>query len=249
MKDLSLMYLLNLAWRRIIVLAVAFVVFAAVAFGYCEFVATPSYSAKSSILLTNGGSLINTDIEDTEAIVNNDIVASINMMDTYIDFLKEPKIYQQLEAVIRSEQPDSPYTWMALRNMATIAMRSDRSLFIDITFSASDPNVAVMLTNYFADLTPAYFSDTFSFTTVDVTSKAEKANQTYPVTTTLTALAGILGVVIAFGVVFLIDSMDQAIAGEEGYTSRFDVPLLGSVPYFESSASASNYGDYYKEGY
>lgn len=248
MKDLSLMYLLNLAWRRIIVLAVAFVVFAAVAFGYCEFVATPSYSAKSSILLTNGGSLINSDLEDTESIVNNDIVASINMMDTYIDFLKEPTIYRQLASVMKTKLPEQNFKWDRLREMANIQMRNDNSLFIDITFSASDPDVAIMLTNSFAALTPEYFSGTFSYATVDVTSEAEKASQTYPRTATFTLLAGVVGAVIGFGVVLLLDSMDQAISGEEGYTSRFDIPLLGSVPYFESSASVSNYGDY-KEGY
>lgn len=248
MKDISLMYLLNLAWRRIIVLAIAFVVFAAVAFGYCEFVATPSYSAKSSILLTNGGSLINSTTEDTESIVNNDIVASINMMDTYIDFLKEPTIYRQLSNIMKAKLPQKTYKWNTLREMASIEMRNDRSLFIDITFKASDPDEAVMLANSFAALTPEYFSDTFAYATVDVTSEAETAVQTYPRTATFTLLAGIVGAVLGFGAVLLIDSMDQAISGEEGYTSRFDIPLLGSVPYFESSTSVSNYSDY-KEGY
>lgn len=248
MKDLSLMYLLNLALRRIIVLVIAFVIFAAVALGYCELVATPSYSAKSSILLTNGGSLTNSDLEDTESIVNNDIVASINMMDTYIDFLKEPTIYRQLASVLKKRLPDRDYKWTTLRNMANIVMRNDRSLFIDITFRASDPETAIILTNSFAELTPEYFSSTFSYATVDVTSTAETASQTYPRTATTTLIAGVVGAVLGFGVVLLIDTLDQAISGEEGYTLRFDIPLLGSVPYFESSASVSNYAEY-KEGY
>lgn len=248
MKNLSLMYLLNLAWQRILVLALAFVFFAAVAFGFCEIVATPSYSAKSSILLTNGGSLISTDLEETDSIVNNDIVASINMMDTYVDFLKEPTIYRQLTAVMKTKYPDRDYKWDQLRGSATISMRNDRSLFIDITFKASDPETAKALTNSFAALTPEYFSDTFPYTTVDVTSEAETATQTFPRTIVTTFLAGMMGAVLGFCVVLIIDSLDQAIAGEEGYTSRFDIPLLGSVPYFESSVSSGNYGDY-KEGY
>lgn len=243
MKDISLIYLLNLAWKRIIILIIAFVVFASVAFGYFQFVAVPVYEAKSSILLTNGGSLISSGTTDGETIVNTDIVASINMLDTYIDFLKEPEIYRRLAESNRYNTRD--YTWQQLRDMVTISLRNDSSLFIDIKFQANDSDVAMKLTNGFAELTPEYFSGTFPYATVDVTSQAESATKVYPNPLTLTVVVGVLGAILAFGAVLVIDMMDQAIKGEEDYVSHYDVPLLGCVPYFESEASSSyNYGNY-----
>ena len=249
MKELSLMYLLNLAWHRFFVLITAFIVFAGVTFGYCEFVADPAFTAKSSILLTNGGTLISSS-EDDEAISNNDIVASINMMETYIDFLKEPEIYSRLSTELSSRYSDMDYSWNTLRNKASIDVRSDRSLFIDIKFNAGTPEEAIILANNFAELTPEYFAQTFPYATVSVTSKAETASKTYPRTATSMIIAGLVGAVLAFALVLLIDSLDQAITGEESYTSRFDIPLLGTVPYFESSTGSTYYGyGEYKEGY
>ncbi len=242
MKDLSLVYLLQLAWRRIYVLVAAFVFFAVAAFCFCEFVATPSYTATSSILLTNGGSLVNSTDEDIDYIGNNDIIASINLMETYTDFLKEPKIYRQLAEVVNT-QLNGEYTVAQLRSMASIQKRTENSLFIDISFKANDPDVAILLTNTFANLAPQYFADTFEKSTVEVTSEAERAVQTYPNTLVTTAIMGLLGAVLGYVAVLIIDSFDQAISGEKDYANHFDIPLIGTVPYFES-ASADNYGNY-----
>ena len=242
MKDFSLVYLLQLAWRRIYVLIIAFIFFAVAAFCFCEFVATPSYTATSSILLTNGGSLVSGNDADMDYIGNNDIVASINLMETYTDFLKEPKIYRQLAEEVNM-QLDGEYTVSQLRSMATVNMRNENSLFIDISFRANDPEVAMLLTNTFANLAPQYFADTFEKSTVEVTSEAEKATQTYPNTAVTTVIMGLVGAVLGFVAVLIIDSFDQAISGEKDYTSHFNIPLIGSVPYFEN-ASAENYGNY-----
>ena len=54
MKNLTLLSLVNLAIKHIVLIIAVAVIFAAGAFSYCEFIAEPQYSAKGSILITNG---------------------------------------------------------------------------------------------------------------------------------------------------------------------------------------------------
>ena len=54
-----------------------------------------------------------------------------------------------------------------------------------------------------------------------------------------TGLAGIGGAAITFVVLFVIESMNRSVKGEEDFTNTFDVPLLGAVPDFENVDNGS----------
>lgn len=242
MRELSLMYLLNLAWRRIWALAAAFILLGGIAFCYCEFAATPVYSAKASVLVTNGGSITNTDIENVNSVTNNDITASVNMIETVVDILKTPDIYKQLASKLNNR-----YTYQQLMGKCSVVSRSEDTMFIDVSFSATTPDEAKRLVNAFVELAPEYIADPIPYSHSKYYT-TESAAKTYPVTSQLTIIFGLVGVVITYGVVLLIDSFDRAIKGEEDFVSRFDIPLLGTVPDFETATSGnkSSYKGYKK---
>ena len=85
-KTINIMDLVMLAWRKLWILAIATVVCAVAAFGYCKFFLTPSYSATSSILVTNGA-VITSYEETTDKISGSDISASLYLADTVVDIL------------------------------------------------------------------------------------------------------------------------------------------------------------------
>ena len=229
MKEISIMYILNLALRRLWALILAAVVFAGAAFGYCKFLATPRYSATASILVTNGAILVQNGTEEDETVNSTDISASISLIETVSDILKTPEIFKSL-----SNKIDNRHSYSALKNMISIAARSNRSLFIDITFTATSREEAIELVNKFVALSPEYISDFIPYSYVAVTSTADGASLVYPRTTALMAVAALAGAFFAFVVAFVIDSFDHAILGENDITSRFDIPIIGTVPDFES---------------
>lgn len=234
MRELSLMYLLNLAWRRIWILIAAFVVLFSISFCYFNFAATPVYSAKASVLVTNGGSSFNANGENAQSVTNNDITASVNMIETVVDILNTPDIYKQL-----ADKLNNRYTYKELMSMCTVNSRGSETMFIDVHFNTSTPEEAKRLVNAFVELAPDYIADPipYSHSKYYTTEAAEK---TYPVTSQLTIIFGLVGVVVAYGIILLIDSFDRAIKGEEDFASRFDIPLLGTVPDFEAATSSSN---------
>ncbi|MDD6479634.1 MAG: Wzz/FepE/Etk N-terminal domain-containing protein [Oscillospiraceae bacterium] len=230
MKEISIMYILNLALRRLWALILAAVVFACAAFGYCKFLATPRYSATASILVTNGAILVqNTTTEDDETVSSTDISASVSLMETVIDILKTPDIFRTL-----SDEIGNRRSYSSLKGMISIASRSNRSLFIDITFTATSSEEAIDLVNKFVALAPDYISDFIPYSYATVTSTADGAALVYPKTTFLIMVAAVVGAVLAFAVAFIVDSFDHAILGEADLAANFDIPIIGTVPDFES---------------
>ena len=242
MKDISLMYLFDLALRRIWVLILAAVVFAAAAFGYCKFLATPQYTATASVLVTNGGIMTKSDTEGDETISTTDISASINLVDTVMDILETSEIYKKL-----SESIDGEYSYQQLKSKTTISSKADHSMFVDVTFRAESPKEATEIVNAFVELTPEYIVEFVPYSNVAVAATADSAALVFPRTTTTITIAGLVGAVIAFAISLLIDSFDQAILGESDFTSHYDIPLVGSIPDFESMGIVSS-SNYYQKG-
>ena len=94
MNNISLISLLKLALKHIYALILSGVVFAAVAFSYCKFVAVPKYSATGSILVTNGSIINDTQSSATSStssrnVSYTDINASLQLADTINDILKK----------------------------------------------------------------------------------------------------------------------------------------------------------------
>ena len=203
-KTINIMDLVMLAWRKLWILAIATVVCAVAAFGYCKFFLTPSYSATSSILVTNGA-VITSYEETTDKISGSDISASLYLADTVVDILNTP-----------------------------VARRSENTLFIDITYSSTDAVKAKETANIFADVACDYIPSFIPSARANVASTATGAAQTYPRTTMTTAVVGILGAAVTYVVLFIIESMNRSIKGEEDFANSFDVPLLGAVPDFEN---------------
>ncbi len=226
-KTINIMDLVMLAWRRIWILIIVTVVCAAAAFGYCKFFVTPSYSTTASILVTNGA-VITSYAETTDKISGSDISASLYLSDTVVDILNTPDIYIKLADRLGEDN------YQSLKSGFSVARRSENTLFIDITYSSTDAQKAMDVVNTFSKIACEYIPEFIPSARANVASTALKASQTYPRTTMTTGVVGILGAVITFIVLFVIESMNRSIKGEEDFASNFEVPLLGAVPDFEN---------------
>ncbi|MBR6502496.1 MAG: hypothetical protein IKT42_03560 [Clostridia bacterium] len=226
-KTINIMDLVMLAWRKLWIIAIAAVLCAALAFGYCKFCVTPSYSATASILVTNGA-VTTSYAETTDKISGSDISASLYLSYTVVDILNTPDIYMELAEELGEKN------YQSLRGGFSVSRRSEDTLFIDITYSSTDMNKATSVVNKFAQVACDYIPGFIPSAKANVVSTAVNASQTYPRTTMTTAVVGLLGAAIAFIVLFAMESMNHAIKGEEDFTQSFDVPLLGAVPDFEN---------------
>lgn len=234
MKEFTLMYLVNLALRRIWTLILSAVVFAAGAFCYCNFLASPQYTATASVLVTNGGSITSNN-NGVGSVATTDISASIYLVETVVDILNTSDIFKLL-----ADEPGVDYTYTELKKMATVSSREDNSMFVDIKFKAGSEKEAAELVNKLVVLAPEYITKFIPNSNVAVASSADKGVMVYPKTLYTVIIAGFLGAVLAFVVVLIMDSLDQAISSEEDFTQNYTIPLIGVVPDFESLGVMGN---------
>lgn len=248
MNNISLISLLKLAVKHIFLLIFAGLVCAAAAFSYCNFIAQPKYSATGSVIVTNG-SIINNNASDTASQTSSknvsytDINASLQLADTINDILNTNDIYKLL-----SNEEQNRYSYSNLKGRSTVKRRSTDSLFIDVTFTASTPEEAQRLANRFLKLAPEYIANYIPSANAAVTTSPDMAVKTYPRTSFLTAAAALIGVIIAFAVVYILSLFNNSINSEEDITDNYDIALLGNIPDF-ASAKSKEYSAYKKGGY
>lgn len=221
---------------------------AGITFGCCqlysEFITTPTYSATASLFVTSGAVTTPYD-ETTGKVTGSDVGASLILAQTVVDILNTPDLYKEV-----ANQLGKDYDYLSLKGRTSVSRRSEESLFVDITFSSTDPKEAMRVANKITETACQYIPKKFiESSKADVASTAIKAVKTYPRTTMATGVAGIIGAAAAFGVVFIIESTNRAIKGEEDFTNNFDVPLLGSVPDFENAESGGYRKSRGKGGY
>ena len=246
MNNISLMYLLQLAWKRIWLLIIAMIIFAIAAFGYCKFFATKRYSAKASIIVTNGGVVNETFSEEDAANINSsDLSASNVLTNAVVELLKTGKLYDAF--VEEYGEKYNITNSSAVRSMVSAERRETNNPFVDITVTSEDPQRAKDMANDLAKFSCKYVvEDYFKRAEIVPADEAKSAGLVFPRTMFTTALAGIVGVVVMFVIVFIFDSLNQSIRGEEEFTMKFDVPLIGSVPDFGDTEIVDAY--YSKKG-
>ena len=245
MKGITLLSLLNIALKNILILILSAVLFGAGAYAYCEFFCAPKYSAKGSLLITNGGINIEEYIAQNSnytGINNSDISASISIGNIIIEMLSENQVYKEF-----SDKLDGQYSYGALKSMTSIAKRNDRSLFIDITLTTGSREESIRLTNEFLAILPDYLTNSFPDMRLSSYS-ADNAYQVYPQTTKNTLMMAMFGAALVYAVLFVIYLLNTSITTEEDFRERFDIPVLGSIPDF-TAARSGKYSRNAKNGY
>ncbi len=248
MQDISVIYLFRLAWKRLWALLLAFFVFAASVFAYCKLVAVPIYSAEAKILVTNGA--IVTEYEDSEDAQKNkfvsgtDISASRSMLSTVVGILNAPDMYKFM-----ADKLGGTYDFQKLMRMGKSARDEEGTLFVFVTFKSTSGTEAQTLANKYAELACEYVPEQIPQSVVKVCAQAISYQKVYPQTVTTSLIAGLVGLVLAFVAVFLIDISNQSIRGEEEFMEKYEIPLLGSVPDFENAMSGTTNNHYSKGGY
>jgi capsular polysaccharide biosynthesis protein len=200
--------------------------------------------ATASVLVTNGTIMVESIPEeyDSDRVSGTDISASLSLANTIVDILTTSDIFKDL-----SDEIDNKYSYKELRNMATVNRKSDHTLFVNVSFTASSSSEAIMLVNKFVSLAPDYIVEYIPLSKAMVAATADSTTVVFPKTPITTLVAAMVGALVAFGIAFMVESMDHAINGEEDFVSKYEIPLLGSVPDFETTMLTGS-SSYYKKG-
>lgn len=241
MQEISIFALFRIALGRIWTLILVFVLVAVLAFSYCEFISTPVYGASASIIVTNGAVVSPDDTSSVNKVLGSDIQASLMLADSVVDMLKTPDIYKYVARKLGED-----YDYKVLISHTSVSRRGEDTLFIDISYTDSDPQRAIKVANLFASASCDYVAEFISRTDPKIVSSADRASQVYPRTLRTTVLAGAFAAFVLYVVFVLIELLNNTVKNEEDFAARYAIPLLGTIPDFDEArrASASKKGGY-----
>ena len=235
MGEYSILDILRIILKRIWLISVIGILCGSIAFMYCRMLAVPTYSANASIIGSNGNIAADLDMDFTEgtsdtSIKSNDLAASLSLTDTYVYVLtKMPSECQ--EFVDRITEADLVKIFNA--SSVDIVARED-TLIIDISVISTDPEAAKQIANIYSECAPDFIAE-YNIGMVKPLATARKAIQVSPRTVVSTILAAVLGGAITCIIIVYIAVSDKTINGEDDIKNNYDIPLLGSVPDFQST--------------
>ncbi len=178
----------------------------------------PQYQSSTTVLVDYRAS-------ETEALTQNDINLSQKLVQTYTEIIKSLTI---LNPVI--EEMDLSLTPNELLKKISVSQVNETEI-IKISVTDEDPILARDIANTLAET----FSEEIShIMKVDSTSILDEAVlPTMPLAqnkVTKIAIAGILGMMVSVGLVFLFEYLDRSIKTVDETESLLGVPVLGVIP-------------------
>lgn len=237
MKNITIEYLVTLLIRRLLLILLTAVVFAAAAFGYCKFVEDPVYQANSQIVVSNGAVIIESALGTDDSKINgNDIQSSFYLADVCVGLLQTQDFYKQL-----SEKLEGKYSYTQLGGLVSVTTKEEDDLFIRISVKHTSPEEAKKIANTMVAMAPDYIKEFMPLAKIMITATADRTSKVSPRTTMNTIVFFLVGFAVAYLISMIVDLNDKTIKGVADFSENYKLPVLGAVPKFDTVEAQGGY--------
>lgn len=184
---------------------------------YGLFIQVPKYKSTTTILLKN-------DSSQGSALTYNDLSVNKNLVSTYSEIVKSKRVLNQVV-----ENLELDYSYSKLSSMIEVSSVADTEL-IKITVNDTNKKNAKKIANEAANVFVEEIPELYNISNVSILDKAEISNVPYNINVPKQLLLSLMiGLVLGFGIVFLIYYFDRTIKSTEQVESKLGLPILGTV--------------------
>lgn len=181
-----------------------------------------------------------TSSESTRVSYTSKMNYAMKMLDTYIEVMKTNKFHRQVADDL-NESKNASYSASTIASALSIESISNTAMF-KVTVTTDDADLSYDIAEQLETTIPKMMKKTNSgLVNASVEDKAVKATTAgslgYAKKMTIAAL---VGAVIAAAYVLLRTLLDVRIRSEEELVEKYNIPVLGSIPNFETKASAQS---------
>ena len=186
---------------------------------YAIVVQKPMYSSSTTVIL--GGS--------SETITQNDITINKNLVNTYTEIVKSRRV---LEQVINELSLDLDYS--KLNSFITVKPVNNTEI-IKIIVNSEDSLESMNIANSTATFFSKEVKELYNMDNVSILDSAIEATNPYNINIPKQlCIYLILGISIAFCIIFIMFYFDRTIKSVEQVEQKIKLPILGSVQEFNS---------------
>ena len=186
---------------------------------YTILIQKPMYSSNTTVILSGS----------SDTITQNDIAINKNLVNTYAEIVKSRKV---LDQVINDLSLDLSYS--ELNSFITVEPIINTEI-IKIIVHSDDSLEAMNIANSTSYFFSKEVKELYNMNNVSILDSAIEANSPYNVNLPKQLCIYLaLGIIFAFGVIFIIFYFDRTIKSIEQLEQKFKLPILGSVQEFDS---------------
>lgn len=219
MEEINLKELFNYFISKISIIILISLIVAVLGCSYTLFLQKPLYNSSTTIVLTR------TDSEASTTITQNDVTLNQKLVSTYREIVKSRRVINQ---VITNLNLDLNYE--TLTKSISVSSVQDTEL-IKITVSNENPETAKKIADETATVFSKEIQEMYQIKNVSTVDAAVIASKPYNINVTKQLLIYIaVGVILGFGVVFVIYYFDTSIKTVEEVESKLELPILGQIP-------------------
>lgn len=221
-ETLNLEDILEVIKKHLSLIVILTLLFGAIAAFATAFLMTPQYEANTQVLVSQA--------EDTESVNNQDIQASLQLINTYRDIIKSPTVLDDVVTNLDLNQATSE-----LSNQITVS-NQDQSQVLTVTVTDESPQNAETIANEVATVFQTRVAEVMNVDNVSILAPADVGEDPSPVSPQPLiniAIGLILGALLGLGIAFLSAFLDKRVTTEEELQKHLDLPVLGTVAKFE----------------
>lgn len=241
-NEYSIKDIINLVLKKIWFIIILTIVAGAAAFSCSKFIMPLSYESHTSMYVKS-----NTSSSDDKKSVNiNDLDASKSLVTTYIAVLQDDAVMEELGKQLIEEygiekiskifkmeyEANVPFLKPSVLRQAITMESVNSTEVLRITAITSDCEISAGICNKLADIAPDFLIRVVGAGSVEAIGSAKvNNNPVAPDVKKYTLFGVIAGLIMALGIVFIIDFFDNTIKDSEKLNKKYDKAIIGEIQY------------------
>jgi len=219
---IDLLELLHIIRKRLWVIVLITVMAVAVSGVLSFFFLDKIYETSTTLMVSKAQN------ENVNVLQYNDVLLNQKLVKTYSEIAKSDRV---LDKVIDKLELEA--TAEDLRKKVAVNSVQDTEI-IRISVEDPDPQYATDLANAIAVVFMGEVADIMKMDNVQLIDPAKVPDEPVKPRPVLNmAIAGLLGLMVSLGVIFLIEYLDNTVKTPQDIENRIGLPVLGSIPDFE----------------
>lgn len=219
-QTIDLLEVLGILRRHIVAILLCTVVAAGIGFGVSAFLLTPMYQASALMI-------VNTRQDTTASVTGDQISTAQKLVSTYSIILKSDTVLQKVV-----ENLGLNMTYQELQERVTVES-VDSTQVMQVSVQGADPEWARQVVDQITKVAPDIIVEKVEAGSVKVISQATiNPDPVSPNVKMNTAVAGLLGLVLCLGVIFLREMLDNKLRTEEDVRKYLDLAVVGVIPVY-----------------
>ncbi len=221
-ETIDLLELLGVVRRHIVALLLTTVLAAAAGFAVSKFLMTPQYQASALMI-------VNTRQDTTANVTSDQLNSASKLVSTYSIIVKSDTVLNQVIANLGLNM-----SYETLAGKVGVAAVDDTQV-MEITVTDANSDGARQVCEQITQVAPDAILTAVEAGSVKVISAASvDPDPVSPNVMRNTAIAGVLGLVVCLGVLFLQVLLDNKINTEEDVTKQLGLNVIGVIPDYEN---------------